>query len=133
MKTKIDLTCPKCNANLSVDAGRETLFCEYCGAKILLNDENTYTIRKVDEAEIRKVEADQLIRLKELELSQRKADNEAMRLKIKLFVSLFLAVIGVVLMTVPSFVPRLYDLDTVGFVSIVAGVLIWVVDARKKH
>ena len=74
MKTKIELVCPKCEAHLSVDAKREFLYCEYCGTKILLNDENTYTIRHVDEAEILYAETDRIVRLKELELAERKVE-----------------------------------------------------------
>ena len=74
MKTKIDLTCPKCEANLTVNADRDFLFCEYCGAKILLSDENTYTIRKVDEAEIIHAQTERLIRLKEIELAEKEAE-----------------------------------------------------------
>ena len=35
----IDTTCPKCGANLRVDADRQSAFCEYCGAQILIDDE----------------------------------------------------------------------------------------------
>ena len=32
----------------------EFIFCKYCGIKILLNDENTYTLKNIDYAEIEK-------------------------------------------------------------------------------
>ena len=35
----IDTTCPKCGANLRVDADRQSAFCEYCGAQLLIDDE----------------------------------------------------------------------------------------------
>ena len=35
----IDTTCPKCGANLRIDADRQSAFCEYCGAQILIDDE----------------------------------------------------------------------------------------------
>jgi DNA-directed RNA polymerase subunit RPC12/RpoP len=97
MKTKIDLTCPKCEANLSVNADRDFLFCEYCGAKILLNDENTYTIRKVDEAEIIHAENERLIYLKELEITEKKAEAEKERQEKLVKFSIFLAFVGVLL------------------------------------
>ena len=34
----IDTTCPKCGANLRVDADRQSAFCEYCGAELLIDD-----------------------------------------------------------------------------------------------
>ena len=35
----IDTTCPKCGANLHIDADRQSAFCEYCGAELLIDDE----------------------------------------------------------------------------------------------
>ena len=35
----IDTTCPKCGANLHIDADRKSAFCEYCGAQLLIDDE----------------------------------------------------------------------------------------------
>lgn len=35
----VDTTCYKCGANLRVDAGRKSAFCEYCGAQVLIDDE----------------------------------------------------------------------------------------------
>lgn len=66
------IQCPNCKANLSVDSSRNILFCEYCGQKILENDdiirsEHTeninYTYREIDEARIKEAE----VELKKLE------------------------------------------------------------------
>ncbi len=35
----VDTTCPKCGANLRIDADREKVFCEYCGAQVLIDNE----------------------------------------------------------------------------------------------
>lgn len=35
----IDTTCPKCGANLHIDAECQSVFCEYCGGQILIDDE----------------------------------------------------------------------------------------------
>lgn len=45
----IDTTCPKCGANLRVDADRQSVFCEYCGAEILIDDEVQHL--QIDNAE----------------------------------------------------------------------------------
>ena len=37
----ISLTCPKCNKNLKMDDTMEQGFCQYCGNKIILKDNNT--------------------------------------------------------------------------------------------
>lgn len=70
MKTVMELVCPKCLAELSYEKGREQMFCQYCGTKLLINDENTYTYRHVDEAEVRRVENEKDIKMKELELEE---------------------------------------------------------------
>lgn len=44
MKSAIELTCPRCGAHLNIEKDRDVLFCQYCGAKIMLTDENTFTI-----------------------------------------------------------------------------------------
>ncbi|MEG0528595.1 MAG: hypothetical protein RR531_13875 [Longicatena sp.] len=61
------LKCPECNANLEIEEGRSFCFCQYCGCKIIFDDENknvtfnknvninknsTYTERYINEAEV---------------------------------------------------------------------------------
>lgn len=61
------LKCPECGANLEIEEGRTFCYCQYCGCKIMLDDEKeektinkninitknvTHTKRYVDEAEI---------------------------------------------------------------------------------
>lgn len=45
----IDTTCTKCGANLHIDAERKTAFCEYCGARLLIDDEVQHL--QIDNAE----------------------------------------------------------------------------------
>lgn len=54
MKTLFELKCPSCGAQLDYEEGMEYIFCKYCGTKILISDENTYTFKNVDYAEIEK-------------------------------------------------------------------------------
>lgn len=61
----INLKCPECNAPLKVDPNREFIYCEYCGAKILLDKEEKVS-RTIDEAEVRKAEAEEKIRIEEI-------------------------------------------------------------------
>ena len=49
------LRCPDCGASLSIDGELKQCFCQYCGAKIILDDgSTTHTYRKVDEARIKR-------------------------------------------------------------------------------
>ncbi|MED9970419.1 MAG: zinc ribbon domain-containing protein [Ruminococcus sp.] len=45
----VDITCPKCGANLHIDADRKQAFCEYCGAQVIIDDEVQHL--QIDNAE----------------------------------------------------------------------------------
>ena len=45
----IDTTCPKCGANLHIDADRKSAFCEDCGGQVLIDDEVQHL--QIDNAE----------------------------------------------------------------------------------
>ena len=66
--------CPKCSAELTVkDGNRDFMFCEYCGTKVSLDDYQE-THRYVDEAAIKKTEAEREIELKKIELEKQKLE-----------------------------------------------------------
>lgn len=80
----VKLTCQNCGANL--DVKDNIAFCSYCGAKLVIDDENrttthtynyNYTHTKRDEARIRENERKERVRLQELEYEERrdKRDN----------------------------------------------------------
>ena len=64
--------CPSCHASLSINnANRDFAFCEYCGAKIMLDDYRT-TRRIIDEAKLIRATAEQQkIRFEVLQSQQR--------------------------------------------------------------
>lgn len=101
MKTKIDLICPRCNATLTADSDREFLFCQYCGYKILLNDENRFTYKHINEdidvAELKKAETEQMIRLKELENESKKEEFKRKIIKKALKPWLIISIAAIVL------------------------------------
>ena len=89
----ISVKCPECGANLNIEGDREQAFCTYCGARILLHNENERVYRHIDEAGIRQAEA----RMREVELAERKyADTKRRQ---RTYVSLM--VIGAVLLFSP--------------------------------
>ena len=82
MKT-VKLTCQNCGANL--DVKDNLAFCSYCGAKVVIDDENSttthnynynYTHTKRDEARIRENERKEKIRLQELEYEEQKSKRD---------------------------------------------------------
>lgn len=67
----ISVKCPECGAALEFEEGRRTAFCSYCGAKILLHNDNEHIYRNIDEAEIYQVENDRIFMMKELEMEEK--------------------------------------------------------------
>ena len=73
--------CPGCGADLTVkDDNRDFMFCEFCGTKVRLDDYQE-THRFVDEAKVRRVDAEHDIELKKLELEEKKMKDELKRSK----------------------------------------------------
>lgn len=70
--------CPECGANLTVEEGRQKMFCSYCGAQILINNENEHIYHTIDEAKIKEAETERLIRLKELEIEEENNHHRSM-------------------------------------------------------
>lgn len=96
----ISMKCPECKANLSVEEGRKYYFCQYCGTKIMLEDDRVnktyYTYR--NEARLRQAEIDREIALKKLEIEKIKVEQEEKRKnknrKLKIVVSITLAIVS---------------------------------------
>lgn len=74
----ITMVCPSCGATLKTTSDREFLFCEYCGTKVMVDNNAVrlqFHIKKTDEAKIREIEAREAIEKKRIEA------NEAIELK----------------------------------------------------
>ncbi len=91
------IRCPECGANLEVESNRDSLFCSYCGTKIIVTNENEYIYRHIDEAGIRKAETDRIVRMRELDIAE--GDNLTHKILtiVWLVVSLILITIGVII------------------------------------
>lgn len=84
----ISLKCPECKADLNIEEGRKTCYCQYCGTKILIDDNSfIHTYRKIDEARIKEAEVDKAVRLKELELELVKEKRKQRSKNFKMIVS----------------------------------------------
>ena len=68
----IAVKCPECGAMLDVEEGRTQLFCSFCGTKLIVSNSNEHIYRKIDEARIKEAEAEQVIRMRELQLEEAK-------------------------------------------------------------
>ena len=96
----ISLKCPECGATISIESDRKQAFCTYCGAKILVNNENEYVYRHIDEAQITQAETDRLIQLKQLEIAEKQAERDEQAKAFKIKLALILGAIGILMMIV---------------------------------
>lgn len=87
--------CPECGATLEVEKERTNFFCSYCGTKIIATDENRKEYHHYDEAKIRKAEIDMLVRLKELELEEKKMKSKKKKTGALIFLTLLSAILCV--------------------------------------
>ncbi len=73
MPLKINvINCPSCGAAIPVQEGTAQITCSYCGSKFTITNENEFVYRHVDEARVRQAEIERMIRLKELEMEEKK-------------------------------------------------------------
>ena len=83
MKNLIKLRCSSCGANLSIEEKREFLFCQYCGAKLILDNENEYIYRYIDDADIKRAETERIVKLKKIEIAEKKNEEDKKEFKKK--------------------------------------------------
>ena len=65
--------CPECGATLPIEEGRTQVFCSYCGAKVIVTNENEHIYRHIDEAGIKQAETNRMVRMRELDLEEQRA------------------------------------------------------------
>ena len=112
----ISVKCPDCGQTLSIEENRTQAFCTYCGAKVLISNENEYVFRQVDEAGIQKAETERLIKLKELELQeQREIHGRNLR---KVLTTLWLIISVILLIIIISKIAGSSDGFTSGFLML---------------
>lgn len=68
----ISMECPKCGAPLQIEAGRKEAYCSYCGAKVLVVNDNEYVFRHIDEAGVIKAETERMVQMKQMEIEDQK-------------------------------------------------------------
>lgn len=88
--------CPECNASLPIEEGRTQLFCSYCGAEVIVHNENEYIHRYIDEAELTQAETDRLVELKRLEMEEKQREQDESRRKGKMAISIVLGAVGLI-------------------------------------
>ena len=132
----ISVKCPDCGAALQFEEGRQTAFCSYCGAKILLHNENEHIYRNIDEAGIRQAENERMYMMKELEIEEKNEKHHRLLTFIWLFCTIAMFVVGFIMIsTDPT------NGDSPGWMMIVLGmavglwgaIFLFLGDKRKKN
>lgn len=120
----IEFKCPHCGADLTVEEGRSTLFCQYCGSRVEIQNDNEIVYRVIDEASIAKADSVKTIKLKELSLREKAADKESSRASIKLSVLAALLIISVATTVLVIFLSIKTNFDDDRYATIIlAGLL----------
>jgi DNA-directed RNA polymerase subunit RPC12/RpoP len=70
------IKCPGCGASIQLPEGRKTGYCNYCGTQIAIESTNEHITRHIDEAKLKRAETEAIVRLKELEMEQRRIARE---------------------------------------------------------
>ena len=96
----ISVKCPECGATLNIEEGREQAFCTYCGAKVLLHNENEYIYRHIDDAEVKQAETDRMVRMKQMELVEKKMAEAEKTKALKIKIAIIVAIVGVLMMVI---------------------------------
>lgn len=112
----ISVKCPECGAALQFEEGRKTAFCSYCGAKILLHNENEHIYRNINEAEIRQAENDRAYMMKAFEIEEKADKHHRLLTIVWLICTILLFAVGV---TMISLGPK--DSDDPGYMLILIG------------
>lgn len=134
----ISVKCPECGASLDIEANRHHAFCIYCGAKLIINNENEYVFRHIDEAGIKQVEADRIIQLKQMEIAEKKRVSEEKTKFLKIKISLILAAVGLVmivggyLLGIATGDPDsvLFFISVIGYFPLFGSLFVWLIDTK---
>ena len=87
----ISVKCPECGANLGLEENRQQAFCSYCGAKILISNDNEYVVKQINEAEIKRAETEQIIQLKQIALEEQRLAKKEKEKKKKHLISILVS------------------------------------------
>lgn len=120
--------CPECGADLPIEENREQLFCSYCGAHIVVTNENEYIYHHIDEAGIKKAEVDKEVQLKKLEIIEKKCAEAAKNTKIKIIISIIMGIIGIVLLLTNAGIGGM-----VGWFILIGVMFIWVFSNKNEE
>lgn len=124
----VSIKCPECGASLDVEEGRQQIFCSYCGTKVMVQNDNEYIYRHIDEASIKQAEADKIVQLRKLEIIERKRAEAAKVKRVKIIVSILMGILGICLMIAGAGMGGL-----VGLLVLEGVMFIWILSDKDKE
>lgn len=98
--TFVSVKCPECGATISIPEGKKSLFCSYCGSQIVIQNDNEFTYRHVDDAEVKKAETEQLVYLKELELAEKDAERKRKARNLAYAIAAAFLIVGLIILLI---------------------------------
>lgn len=136
----IPVKCPQCGADLEAEEGRKTLFCQYCGAKVIIQNDNEHIYHTIDDAAIKQAETDRIVKLKRIELAEKERESAARTKLLKIKIALALGAIGGILLILGFLLGEasgdsdsgLYMIAMVGFYCILGAAFVGMSAAKKK-
>lgn len=141
----ISVKCPDCGMSLDLQDDRQQAFCSYCGAKLILQNENEFVVRHVDEAAVKNAEVAKAVQLKraevehDIQIKQMEAAEKAQttflqNTYVMRLLSLSLGGVGILLLIIGYAVEsqsKLSILFLIGILLIVAAIYIWKKDGGR--
>ena len=127
----IAVKCPECGATLNIEENRSQAFCTYCGAKVLIHNENEHIYRNIDEADIARTNNERIVKEKQMEFAMQKWQAAEQRRKNKVKLALGLGIAGALMLIIgyaggkASGDPNsgIYMIGMVGFLAIEAAAI----------
>lgn len=127
----VSVKCPDCGATLDIEEGRRQIFCSYCGAKVIVENDNEYIYRHIDDAGVKKAETDRMIKMKKIEMLEKQRQAEERERPIKIKLALAFGVIGIIAFGVSGYMDSIWGLD-VGMFSMLTAMLIAISASRHR-
>lgn len=136
----VSVKCPECGATLNIESDRDFAFCSYCGTKVLLHNENEHIYRHIDEAGVKQAETDRIIRMKQMELIEKKRADAERTKALKIKISLIMAAIGILMMTFGYMAGAasgdsdsgFYMIAIVGMFPLLGAAYIWILSKKNE-
>lgn len=127
------IKCPECEAILPLEEGRTQCYCSYCGAKIIITNENEHIYRHINEAKVKQAETERLIELKRLELEEKKRKTETRIRTLKIVITILLGIVAAIGFAIGKTSDGKMWPTTYGLMCLAAILWMWAITINKNR